>query len=40
MIAPADQAAAWPGRLITGNVRDERSPLQTGTFMETIPLVR
>jgi hypothetical protein len=40
LIAPVDQATALPGRLIIENAMDERPPLQTGTFMETSPLVR
>jgi hypothetical protein len=34
------RAAASPGSLIAWNVRKEGPQLQTGTFMETIPLVR
>ena|SRR6266850_6703111 len=34
------RAAALPGSLIAWNVRKEQPQLQTGTFMETIPLVR
>jgi hypothetical protein len=34
------RAAALPGSLIAWNVRKEGPQLQTGTFMETSPLVR
>ena len=40
LIAPVDQAAALPGILITGKVREARPPLQTGTLMQTILLAR